>query len=122
MWYITMRMEKLHANELLHRDFETSNILIWVLGLDASKDKIVAMIKKMNDKCVKCGEHEWMERKPHGKFEDVVELQKHVIKETRKMILIAFLEFVVGDCESSNVLITSKMFWRLPESAIGIER
>jgi hypothetical protein len=31
------------------------------------------------------------------------------------MILIASLEFVVGDCESSNVLITSKMFWRLPK-------
>jgi len=110
-----MGMEKLHANELLHRDFETSNILIWVLGLDTSKDKVVAMIKKMNEKCVECGEHEWMKRKSQGKFEDVVELQKHVIKEKEKMILIASLEFVVGDCENSNVLITSKMFWRLPE-------
>jgi hypothetical protein len=76
----------------------------------------------MNDKWVKCGEHEWMERKPQGKFEDVVELQKHVIEEIGKMILIAFLEFVVGDCESSNVLITSKMFWRLLENVVGIER
>ncbi len=47
--------------------------------------------------------------------EDVVELQKHVIEEKKKMILIASLEFVMGDCESSNVLIISKMFWRLPE-------
>ncbi len=92
------------------------NILIWVIDLeDTSKDKVVAMIKKMNDKCVKCGEHEWMEMKSQGKFEDVVELQKHVIKENGKMILIASLEFVVGDCESSNVLITGKMFWRLPK-------
>ncbi len=115
MWCITMGMEKLRADELLHGDFETSNILIWVLGLDTSKDKVVAMIKKMNDKCVECGEHEWMERKSQGKFDDVVELQKHVIEEKEKMILIASLEFVVGDCESSNVLITSKMFWRLPK-------
>jgi serine/threonine protein kinase len=63
IWCITMGMEKLHANELLHRDFKTSNILIGVLGLDTSKDKVVPMLKKMNDKCVKCGEHEWMERK-----------------------------------------------------------
>jgi hypothetical protein len=41
-----MGMEKLHANELLRRDFETFNILIWVLGFDTSKDKVVAMIKK----------------------------------------------------------------------------
>ncbi len=46
MWCITMGMEKLHANELLRRDFETFNILIWVLGFDTSKDKVVAMIKK----------------------------------------------------------------------------
>lgn len=113
MWCITMGMEKLHVNVLLHRDFETSNILIWVLDLNTSKDKVVAMIKKTNDKCVKCGKHEWMEMKSQGKFEDVVELQKHVIEENGKMILIASLEFVVGDCESLNVLITSKMFWRL---------
>jgi hypothetical protein len=41
-----MGMEKLHVNVLLHRDFETSNILIWVLDLNTSKDKVVAMIKK----------------------------------------------------------------------------
>ncbi len=111
---IPMGMEKLHASELLHRDFETSNILIGVLGLDTSKDKVVATIKKMNDKCLRCGDHEWMERKSQGNFEDVVELQKHVIEENGKMILFASLEFVVGDCESSNV-ITGKMFWRLPE-------
>lgn len=63
MWCITMGMENMHANELLHRDFETFDISIWVLSLGTSKYKVVAMIKNMNDKCVECGEHEWMERK-----------------------------------------------------------
>jgi hypothetical protein len=44
-----------------------------------------------------------------------MELQKHVIEENEKLILITFLECVVGDSESAIILITGKMFWRLPK-------
>ncbi len=51
-----------------------------------------------------------------------MELQKHVIEENGKMILIASLEFVVEDCESSNVLNIWQNVLEVTQSAIGIER